>query len=84
MVSSNDDSLFRLMQGLDRRHRVDAFSERLIVRAATVGELLSDDFEALTGQKADTEPAARRLAAWCQSSASGDWLLFARLLHPHR
>ncbi|MGE0036940.1 MAG: type 2 lanthipeptide synthetase LanM family protein [Xanthobacteraceae bacterium] len=59
---------------------MDAFLERLIVRAATVDELLSDDFEAMPGQKEDADPAARRLAAWCHSSASGDWSLFARRL----
>ena len=50
---------------------MDAFHERLIVRAATIDELLSDDFEALQGQKADADVAAHRLAAWCQSAASG-------------
>jgi type 2 lantibiotic biosynthesis protein LanM len=59
---------------------MDAFYERLIVRAATIDELLSDDFEALPGQKGDADLAARRLAAWCQSSASGDWSLFGRRL----
>src|ERR1700687_5379116 len=59
---------------------MDAFFERLIVRAATVDEVLSDDFEPLSGQKGDAEPAARRLAAWCQSCASGDWALFSRRL----
>ena len=59
---------------------MDAFYERLIVRAATIDELLSDDFEALPGQKGDAELAARRLAAWCQSCASGDWSLFGRRL----
>lgn len=59
---------------------MDAFYERLIVRAATVDELLSDDFEALPGQKGDADLAARRLAAWCQSAASGDWSLFGQRL----
>src|SRR5215475_9902829 len=59
---------------------MDAFYERLIVRAATIDELLSDDFEALPGQKGDADLAARRLAAWCQSSASGDWSLFGQRL----
>ena len=44
---------------------MDAFHERLIVRAATIDELLSNDFEALPGQKADADVAAHRLAAWC-------------------
>jgi type 2 lantibiotic biosynthesis protein LanM len=59
---------------------MDAFYERLIVRAATIDELLSDDFEPLSGQKGDADLAARRLAAWCQSCASGDWILFGRRL----
>lgn len=59
---------------------MDAFYERLLVRAATVDEILSDDFEALPGQKGDADLAARRLAAWCQSCASGDWSLFGRRL----
>jgi class II lanthipeptide synthase len=59
---------------------MEAFYERLIVRAATVDELLSDDFEPLPGQKGDADLAARRLAAWCRSCASGDWSLFGRRL----
>jgi class II lanthipeptide synthase len=59
---------------------MDAFYERLIVRAATIDELLSDDFEPLPGQKSDADLAARRLAAWCRSCASGDWSLFGRRL----
>lgn len=60
---------------------MDAFYERLIIRAGTIDELLSDDFEPLPGQKGDADLAARRLAAWCRSCASGDWSLFARRLH---
>jgi type 2 lantibiotic biosynthesis protein LanM len=59
---------------------LDAFYERLIVRAATIDELLSDAFETLPGQKGDAEVAARRLAAWCRSCASGDWSLFSQRL----
>ena len=59
---------------------MDAFHERLILRAATIDELLSDDYEALPGQKSDADLAARRLAAWCQSSASGDRSLFGQRL----
>src|SRR5215468_9826354 len=59
---------------------MDAFHERLIVRAATIDELLSNDFEALLGQKADADVAAHRLATWCQSAASGDWSLFSQRL----
>jgi type 2 lantibiotic biosynthesis protein LanM len=59
---------------------MDPFFDRLIVRAATVDERLSDEFEILPGQKGDADLAAKRLAAWCRSSASGDWALFARRL----
>ncbi len=59
---------------------MDAFYERMIIRAATIDELLSDDFEPLPGQKGETDLAARRLAAWCRACASGDWSLFGRRL----
>jgi type 2 lantibiotic biosynthesis protein LanM len=59
---------------------MDAFRERLAVRAATIDELLSDEFEALPGQKDEADLASRRLAAWCRASASGDWSLFTRRL----
>ncbi len=58
----------------------DRFFEQLTVRTATIDELLSDAFKQLPGQKADTDIAGRRLAAWCRSSASGDWALFAKRL----
>lgn len=54
--------------------------ERLLVRAATIDELLSEDFETLPGQKGDTDLATQRLAAWCRSCTSGDWTLFSRRL----
>lgn len=57
-----------------------SFHERLIVRAATIDELLSDAFETLPGQKAHADLAAQRLAAWCRSCASGDWALFDQRL----
>ena len=59
---------------------MEAFYHRLIERAATIDELLSDDFEPLPGRKDDSDLAARRLAAWCRSSANGDWALFGRRL----
>lgn len=58
----------------------DGLAERLAIRAASIDELLSESFEALPGQKRDTDVAARRLAAWCRSSASGDWAQFGRRL----
>jgi hypothetical protein len=60
--------------------RMDGFFDRLIARAATIDELLSDAFEPTPGQKSDADVAARRLAAWCRSCASGDWSLFNRRL----
>jgi len=59
---------------------MDAFHEGLLVRAATFDEILSVDFEPITGDKPSTDLAGRRLAAWCRSSASGDWSQFARRL----
>ncbi|MGA8917888.1 MAG: type 2 lanthipeptide synthetase LanM family protein [Pseudolabrys sp.] len=59
---------------------MDGFYERLIVRAATIDELLSGEFETAAGQKGDADLAARRLAAWCQASASGDRSLFNQRL----
>lgn len=59
---------------------MDSFYSRLMVSAATIDELFSDDFKVLPGQKGDAARAARRLAAWCQSCASGDWSLFERRL----
>lgn len=59
---------------------MEDFYERLAVRAASIDELLSDDFEPLPGQKSDADTAGRRLTAWCKSSASGDWALFERRL----
>ena len=52
----------------------------LAARAATLDELLSEDFQSLPGLKRDTDRAAKRLAAWCDSSSSGDWELFDRRL----
>jgi type 2 lantibiotic biosynthesis protein LanM len=57
---------------------MDSFYDRLINRAATIDELLSDDFEAIPGDKDHAGFGQRRLAAWCQSAASGDWSLFER------
>jgi type 2 lantibiotic biosynthesis protein LanM len=59
---------------------MDDFYRTLCVEAATIDELLSDDFEPLPGRKSDAEKAGARLAAWCNSAASGDWSLFERRL----
>jgi type 2 lantibiotic biosynthesis protein LanM len=59
---------------------MDHFFERFAIRAATIDELLSDAYEVLPGQKSASDIAARRLGAWCRSSASGDWTLFSQRL----
>jgi type 2 lantibiotic biosynthesis protein LanM len=59
---------------------MDSWCEQLLVSAATIDELLSDEFEILPGLKRDADAAARRLAAWCRSASSGDWDLFHRRL----
>jgi type 2 lantibiotic biosynthesis protein LanM len=60
--------------------RQPAPSDCLAVRAATIDELLSDQFEALPGQEHDSDRASRRMAAWCNASCSGDWQQFSRRL----
>jgi type 2 lantibiotic biosynthesis protein LanM len=59
---------------------MDPFYDRLIIRAATVDELLSDEFEVSPGKNGDTGLAQRRFTAWCRSAAGGDAALFARRL----
>lgn len=59
---------------------MDPFYDRLITRAATIDELLSDDFEVFPGDKGETGLAQRRFTAWCRSAAGGDGALFARRL----
>jgi type 2 lantibiotic biosynthesis protein LanM len=60
---------------------MEEFFERFALRAATIDELLNRDaFDVATGQKTDADLAARRLAAWCRSCASGDWALFSKRL----
>ena len=60
---------------------MDDFYQRLIIRGATIDEAVSDEFEPLPGQKTNADSAARRLAAWCRSCASGDWSLFEQRLN---
>src|SRR5215475_5620879 len=75
-----EDASLSIIVPQEPERLMDAFHERLTLRAATIDELLSDDFEVLPGQKSDADLAARRLAAWCQSCASGDWSLFNQRL----
>ncbi|MGB9305975.1 MAG: DUF4135 domain-containing protein, partial [Mycobacterium sp.] len=57
-----------------------ALDERLLARALTIDELLSGASDQLPGQKGDSDLAARRVATWCRSCASGNWSLFVRRL----
>jgi type 2 lantibiotic biosynthesis protein LanM len=59
---------------------MDTYFDQLVIRAATIDELLSRDFEPLPGQKSDADLAVRRLAAWCKACSSGDWSLFSKRL----
>jgi type 2 lantibiotic biosynthesis protein LanM len=59
---------------------MDAFYQRLSVRAATIDEVLSDALAGSPDHALDAELASRRLAAWRQSCAAGDPSLFVRRL----
>jgi hypothetical protein len=59
---------------------VEAFYQRLSLRAATIDELLSDAFEVSPEMTADADLAAQRMAAWQRACAAGDASLFARRL----
>ncbi|HET9718142.1 MAG TPA: type 2 lanthipeptide synthetase LanM family protein [Pseudolabrys sp.] len=60
---------------------MDSFLDDLTTRAATIDELLSDDFEtSAAGKQGDAELARQRFAEWRRSSASADPSLFARRL----
>ena len=69
-----------MMETAEQDLAADVFYERLCVRAATIDELLSEAFEPASSPDTDADLAARRLAAWCRSGASGDQTLFARRL----
>ncbi|MFZ1148111.1 MAG: DUF4135 domain-containing protein, partial [Xanthobacteraceae bacterium] len=59
---------------------MDAFYQRLSLRAAAIDELLSDAFEVSPEMAADADLAARRMAAWRRAGAAGDASSFARRL----
>ncbi|RWA75334.1 MAG: type 2 lantipeptide synthetase LanM [Mesorhizobium sp.] len=59
---------------------VDQFYERLFVRAATIDEILSDDFETIVDPDGSSGVAQKRMAAWCRASSDGDWSHFAERL----
>ena len=51
-------------------------AQRILIKAATIDELLGPHYAPRLGQKDSTDRAALRLAAWCRSASSGDWGLF--------
>jgi hypothetical protein len=55
-------------------------ASEIYLKAATIDELLSDDFITLPGEKLYADKASLRLAAWCKSAVSGNWDLFAQRL----
>jgi type 2 lantibiotic biosynthesis protein LanM len=59
---------------------MNSFLKQLQIKASTFEEVFLDEFTLLPGQKEDSDRAALRLAAWCRSSASGDWVLFSKRL----
>ncbi len=59
---------------------MEAFYQRLIERAATIDELLSEAFEISREAAADNALGAERMAAWRRASAAGDLSLFTRRL----
>jgi class II lanthipeptide synthase len=62
---------------------VEAFYQRLSLRAATIDELLTDAFEVSpepAATPADADLAIQRIAAWQRAGAAGDAALFARRL----
>lgn len=54
--------------------------QELLIKAATIDELLGPSYQPQMGQKDSTDHAALRLAAWCRSASSGDWTLFLKRL----
>jgi hypothetical protein len=59
---------------------MDAFFERLLLRTATIDELLAEDHQVPPGHTGNMDLATTRIAAWCRSSANGDAQLFRRRL----
>lgn len=59
---------------------MNSYFQQIQLRASTFEEILSDGFQDLPGQKEHSNLAASRLAAWCRSTASGDWNLFGKRL----
>ena len=59
---------------------MEVFYQRLIQRAATIDELLSDAFEISPEAAADNELGGERVTAWRRACAAGDPSLFTRRL----
>lgn len=55
--------------------------QELLIKAATIDELLGPNYEPQIGQKDSSDHAALRLAAWCRSASSGDWGLFFKRIN---
>ncbi|MFM7009418.1 MAG: type 2 lantipeptide synthetase LanM, partial [Betaproteobacteria bacterium] len=55
--------------------------QELLIKAATIDELIGPAYEPQIGQKDSTDQAALRLAAWCRSATSGDWGLFFKRIN---
>lgn len=55
--------------------------QELLIKAATIDELLGPAYEPQIGQKDSTDHAALKLAAWCRSASSGDWGLFFKRIN---
>src|ERR1700722_6425506 len=77
---TKNDSRSGVIERLDPALAADPFYARLILRAATIDELLSGDFAPLDGPYGDTDLAARRLSAWRRASTGGDQALFEHRL----
>ncbi|MCM0035164.1 MAG: type 2 lanthipeptide synthetase LanM family protein [Burkholderiaceae bacterium] len=55
--------------------------QELLIKSATIDELLGPTYEPQIGQKDRTDHAALKLAAWCRSASSGDWGLFFKRIN---
>ncbi len=76
----NDSRSAASMEPAEGDIATDDFYQRLMLGAATIDELLSDDAALPDEPYGDTDVAARRLSAWCRASTGGDQALFERRL----
>ena len=66
--------------GDDLRNGEAALDERLLARAAPSTSCFPARLTNCQARRADSDLAARRVATWCRSCASGNWSLFVRRL----